>query len=538
MEESTKKVTVGQLWGFKEKLWQDDNLYSIYSFKNIAHLFLKEFLGDDILQKLTFEQIRLKYIDCFEGKGEAIDSQRKAIIADDEGKEIEIHLPPIPEIPEKEEDFFAYICKEQIGLKTEPRLCLLELYQQSSKDLREIEERISKYQEEIEKYNQHNVNTPDDDYRREILKHYINLNIDAKNEILKFITSENIKICGLEEAKVRGPLQHQLYLFQQEYCTYSYRYQRSRYDIDKLSEIANKFLDAPYPEMPKIENLYKNKPLEFYQYAQNYISNNQIIEKIKQYINENHFLNARIKILLPALEEYQRNNKVLFINLATLQIEGIFHDYCIGLGIPEESLRKASMGEKLDKIISINPNLYDFEYFKFIFPKTRNRVAHGKLFSNAEEANIISCLLILDLYDVCSRITSDDIPVNLLVNLIQEIKKDRNINKNLLKISYANLLGIICPEFYNLQGTIDLVNHKCSQNDFFDYLYEVITTSRNNPILIKYIEKILHYYRKKGIQINNWQDLFKEIQSIKATYSQIRDEVSFIEFCKAVDQQP
>ena len=524
MEElSSHKFTVSKLIEFRKKLLQDDNLYNIYSFEEISKLFLREFIGDDIFEKLTFEQIRFKYITL-------LDKTIKLIISNKKGEEKEVSLPPIP-VQEKE--FFAYVCKKYISLQKEPRLCLLELYQNASLDLREIEERVSKYEKEIEKQNRSKNDPQNDDYKVKILEHYINLNIEAKNEIIKFLTTKDIKLCTIEKASSKYELIKIPSFFQQEPYTYSYRHQPSRYDVDKLSPISNKFLDIDISEMQNLEKLYKNTQSEFYEYTEKYITDKKIIEQVRQYIEESHFLNARRYVLQPALDNYE-TNKVLFLNLTTLQIEGIFYDYCIGLGIGEESLRKASIGEKLDKIIAINPYLYDFEYFKFVFPKTRNRVAHGKLFSK-EESNQISCTLLLDLYDVCGRITSEDIPVNLLVILLKEIKEGKHTNSNLLKIYYANTQGIECPDFYNLQAIIDLVKQMCQEDNFFKYLDETII-SKNKLVINKCIKKILSSYINKDIQIDNCKKLLKKIQEGKDKAEQTKNkEVSFIEFCNALD---
>jgi hypothetical protein len=366
------------------------------------------------------------------------------------------------------------------------------------------------------------------------LRHFINLNIEAKNEIINFISSERIKSCALEQA--RGGLIEQfnpaLNLFRENIYTYSYRYHPSRYDADNLSHIANKFLDITLPEMHKLEQLYKDSPLDFYEYTHKYIAENKIIDQIKQYGEENHFLNARLNLIQPALDSYY-TNKVLFINLIPLQIEGIFYDYCIGLGIPEESLQKASIGEKLDKIIAINPNLYDFEYFKFIFPQTRNRVAHGKLFST-KESDHISCLLLLDLYHVCGHITSEDIPVNLMVNLLKKIKNRHFTNGDLLRVKYGLLEKIeYYPKFYNLEGVIDLVEDKCKEDIFFNYLGEVIRESTNDPVIIKAMKKILSSYKNNKIQIDKCIELFKEIQKIDLPNNKNVIKEGFIDFCAA-----
>ncbi|MFM7366540.1 MAG: hypothetical protein ACKO2Z_01805, partial [Sphaerospermopsis kisseleviana] len=402
------KIKIADLRQFRQKLWQDTESCLILPIEELGKLFFTEFQGNDIFNKYTFQEIRTKYIQAFH-----YDEFPAMAINTNTGGSIKVDLP---EVPTKEKDFFAFICKKYLGFNKEPRLCLLELYQNAAEDIREIEERINKYQKEIENEKRKN-NEPNkkqniqkdnsDGYTEALIKHYIEVNENAKNEIIKFITTEDIKICAIQEASKSQtfPQNGYRYSYRKEYSC-----QPSRYNKEQLSEIANKFLEFDHQKMQEIERLYRDKnnvesQLEFFRIANDYITQNNLIEKIRSHINENHFLYARKGILEPILNFYLEN-KLLCINLAPLQIEGIFHDYCEGLDVSEKLLETATIGKKLEQIVKKNPNLWDFEYFKFIFPKTRNRVAHGKLFSQEEE-NQISCLLLLDLYDVCSRITSE-----------------------------------------------------------------------------------------------------------------------------------
>lgn len=529
------KIKIADLRQFRQKVWQDTESFLILPIEELGKLFFTEFQGNDIFNKYTFQEIRTKYIQYF-----YYDESPAMAINTNTGESIKVDLP---EIPKKEKDFFAFICKKYLGFNKEPRLCLLELYQNAAEDIREIEERINKYQKEIENEKSKRKNDEpnkkqnikknnSDGYTEALIKHYIEVNENAKNEIIKFITTEDIKICAILEASKSQ-------IFPQNVYRYSYRKeyscQPSRYNKEKLSEIANKFLEFDHQKMQEIERLYRDKKnvesqLEFFRIANDYITQNNVIEKIRSHINENHFLYARKEILGPILDFYLEN-KLLFINLAPLQIEGIFHDYCVVLDVSEKLLKTATIGKKLEKIVEKNPNFWDFEYFKFIFPKTRNRVAHGKLFSQ-EEQNQISCLLLLDLYDVCSRITSEDIPVNLMVNIMKKIKSGCIYNNLLLKAKYGLIEKIeYDANFYDLEGVIDLVENKCNEDIFFNYLGEVIRKSANEPMIIKAIKKILSSYKNKKIQVDKCIELFKEIQEIDIPNNEL--EEGFINFCAA-----
>ncbi len=195
------KINISDLRKFRQKVWQDTKKCITLPIEELGKLFFKEFQGNDIFNEYTFQEIRSKYIQCFH-----YNESQALVINTNTGKSIKVGLP---EIPEKEKDFFAFICKQYLGFNKEPRLCLLELYQNAAEDIREIEKRINKYQEEMENEKRKN-NEPNkkqniqkdnsDGYTEALIKHYIEVNENAKNEIIKFITTEDIKICAIQEA--------------------------------------------------------------------------------------------------------------------------------------------------------------------------------------------------------------------------------------------------------------------------------------------------------------------------------------------------
>ena len=504
-EISFKEIKCSDLRKFRQKIWNNRELCLTFPIEELGKLFFKELLNNDIFDKYQFQEIRDKYIEHFHGNESQITVPNIST-----GEIIKVDLP---KIPEKEKDFFAYISKQYLGFKKEPRLCLLKYYQNAAEDIREIDQRINEYQNQKDIKNEKNkksesTENDSDCYTKELIEHYIKVNENAKNEIIRFITSEDIKICAIEESSKSA-------IFPQNPYTYSYReeyrYQPSRYNQEKLSKIANKFLDISCQKLKELEILHKNGNPEFYEYTYEYISEKNIVAKIKEYIQKNHFLKARENILNPILNFYEQNEFLLFLNLTPLQIEGIFHDYCIGLGVSKELLEKASIGQKLDEIVKKNPNLQDFEYFKFIFPNTRNRVAHGKLVNNLEEAREISCLLVLDLHDVCNRITTDNnIPINLMVDILKKIKDGETSNENLLKLEYGYIKNLDIPDFYNLAEEKQLAKEKCNKNSFFQYLDDTITKS-NNIYFIRTIEKIVNSLKKQNIQVSLCSELLRKI---------------------------
>ncbi len=207
----------------------------------------------------------------------------------------------------------------------------------------------------------------------------------------------------------------------------------------------------------------------------------------------------------------------MFINIIPLQIEGIFYDYCIELGIPENKLTSSSLIDKLDKIIKSNSGFYNYEYFAFRFPVIRNRVAHGRIIEE-KEIKKLSTTLLLDLYEVCREISSNNLIINKVVELIEEFKEGYQNTKNIVKIAFVVVvlqeLELEIPIFYNLERYIAQIKIEFTKNQFFDYLLELIEF--NNAIVNKGIKKIVTVLNKKPeSNKESCTRIFKKLQLLK-----------------------
>ena len=196
--EQPKELTGGDLREAQVKALKDKNIIYGCPFETIAKNFLKEFLSYAVFTKLSFNEIRDQYITIFSGS--------------------------LTETPDKEDAFYEFICLEYLGLDKEPRTCLLSLYQGATRDLLQIKENINKCnpnpegsekksaeknnkcesneeKQELKEKSSNQSNESESDYKKSLLEYYKNLNIAARDEIVEFITSEEIYELALRRAK-------------------------------------------------------------------------------------------------------------------------------------------------------------------------------------------------------------------------------------------------------------------------------------------------------------------------------------------------
>jgi hypothetical protein len=523
IKKTLKNISAREVESINREIIKNDNLF-VLSLEDIGKLFLQKFIEEDIFV-LSFKDIRDQFI---------ISSERDK-----------------NDIPKDKEKFFIYICEKYLSLGTEPRVHLLELYRNASEDLKQIEININKYEQEIKLQKQKGDNFDEvDNYKIPMLEYFIKMNIKAKDEIIFFINSEDIKFLAIEKSKKK--LSISITFPAKE--PYPYRHYPERYDIDKFSEIRNKFFwELAIDQLYELEELYKNDQPTFFNSAQEHIINHNIIDSIYQKIDTNHCLNARKNVLLPALEFYNSNKKILFLNLIALQIEGIFYDYCLELGISKQALRQASIGAKLDEINSRNPELFDFklfrftsyafEYFKFHFPLLRNKVAHGKLINlEDQECDNLACLLLLDLNFVCNLIVSYHLPVNLLVEILKKIKSGKHEISDFVKIKYTifyeenktsnkNLLEEKVLEFYHLNDTLKSIKGNLIEDPFFDYLSKVI--DKGDPVAIHGINKMITAYKQNKIREDKCRELIIKIYQLNTPKPKDTD-IRIVDFFNAI----
>ncbi len=319
--------------------------------------------------------------------------------------------------------------------------------------LRQIDRNIEKLKEDIQKIEdikkQKGYLNVEDRYKRNYINYYIKKNKQAEKDILEFL-SNKIKIPayidGLEQYIPFGGNSNFLY---HRFMSNIKQYNKNNFlylDLDnKMMELPIYILEKVKKELKK--ELYNAEEYNILEYLRAYMEHFNMIDNIKKFIDNNHFLNRRKEVLYQIFKHLDNQDYISINNMLPLQIEGLFHDYCILIGIKEKELNISALNAKLDRIKEKNSNslfAYIYEYFSFKFPIIRNRIAHGRDFNTNNEYQAIS--LIHDLYSVCQMLVDKNIELNQYIELLREINTNNNEFKNRLKL--LKYIKIPLDKFY------------------------------------------------------------------------------------------
>ena len=488
-------LTAVELFEIQKEIFNNERIFD-YSFIEIGKLFLSKLLIIDVY-KSEFITVKNEYIKSIKNN----DVKEK----------------------EKELEFYKYICLEYLYLEKEPREIIFYLYKIVSKDLEEIEKNILFLNNEFKELESKKQNMENRYYLKQI-NFYKEKNKIAKDEIIDFLINK-IKNYAIEKSQrdfFKG------YLFNSFFGEMPYRFSKasisrifgSQYDIRNLTPISNKFLDLPVRVYPEIKELYVSNKKDFFEFAKMYISeeindNESVISKIMTAVNTNHILNRRKNVLETILKHYKNEDYISVVNMLALQIEGIFHDISIELGISESQSNKTAINKLLESLNEKTQSFHYFEYYSFIFPITRNRVAHGELIEDNLEHTAI--MLILDLLPVCQFATSEDIKINKVLKLMKSIKKDK---KEQELVEFINYLDIDIPEFYNLLLRENILNYYDEEN-FWDYIESELINEGNKNINDSKMTQYVKVLKKKEIALAKCNEFFKNISKLN---DRIREE--------------
>ena len=256
----------------------------------------------------------------------------------------------------------------------------------------------------------------------------------------------------------------------------------------------------------ELEKLYRNDREKFLVELKKDFELDKTINIIQTTVSKNKRLSQRKEIIDDILDLIKNNKTQLFCNVVPQQVEGILYDYCIEYGIDENSLKNSTLGDKINLLVEKGNTEIDYEYFAFIFPLIRNRVAHGKLIEQNLDLN--SWLLLLDLKSACEWLLSDKLESNQNINFVNNLSDTTNVIE-LIKIAPIIKSGI--NEFYSdtktkLDEQKEVLRTKLLETDFpFDDV-----KPENKETVIENLREL----KKIGINDQECKKIIDKIKSL------------------------
>lgn len=399
-------------------------------------------------------------------------------------------------ISDKEDLFYKDIASYYLGLHKEPKEEYLKFLYISLDDLETIDDNIKYINNKL--LNIDNIKKSkgwlngEERYERNSLEYYRDKNKKAKNEILDFITHhlENYTLSKCSEMNA-----NRFDIMQMFIGSMPYSYSRGKvfgdifnnYDIREYSPLINKFFNVTPREYVDIKNLYHDNKKEFFTFAKLRVLN-ITIKEIKELYTKSHVISKRKKIFDTIINHYKNKDYLSVVNMLPMQIEGVFTDFCIEIGIEESKLDISSINEKLRIIVENTQSFYNFEYYSFTFPIIRNQVAHGKLIEGNLES--MATFLMLDLLPVCNLTISDDMPFIRKIKLIEEIESG-DISK---LIDYLDYIDVEIDGFYKMKDKVNLINEKYKSNEFWEMIDKKVMSSNykyfNKTSIFRFLKKL------------------------------------------------
>jgi hypothetical protein len=420
-------------------------------------------------------------------------------------------------LPENEQKFYQFIFNDKLGLEKLPRETLTDLYFSAMQDINFINEELEKLETEEKcletKKNGNQRFTDEDSNRLNMVKHYKEKNISAKNEIITFLTGEKIRNLAAKQSIKHSAILH-------SYRPAPYRYAQKRswqyngyvdyfesFGIDDFDEFSHKFSYIEKDSEPeKYEQLYslKDEPSKFDELAKWYIAKYEIIEKIKALFSKSHFLHNRKELFNTLLTHYEKEEFITFNYIVPLQIEGLFNDLCLALEKIDDSEINAgkppALNQKLKYIETKLFHCHFYEYFAFKFPIIRNNVAHGRILNDNHES--LAQNLLLDFHSICEMfVSSYHIPVMRSLSLLKEIENSIDTPpddlNNLLVEWFLYCAKTDIPAFYKADELKESCLARYESEEFWEWLNS-IKEHGNRYFDSDEIQKLAGLLKRKG----------------------------------------
>lgn len=456
-------------------LLKKDFFYENISLEKLAKKFLNDFLDIDIFQS-DFTIIKEKYMEIFKDSDYPKDSER---------------------------EFYSYILDEYLEIKSTPYQNLINILLRSQKKLNEVSIEIESLGKKLKAYEQKKLLRVEDRYNKKHIEYYLSKNKNIKEKIINFITND-IKFRAYQESKKNHQLMMVSYLPIGVNIGFSYRFMNTAY-IENFDVLTFQFGFLPNKGNDLLKDLYLRKDKkEFYEVLEYLFNEYLIFKTLNTGLDENHILNTRKRIFKSIFQHFENKDYISINNMIPLQIEGLFYDFCLLLGISEKSLEISSLNSKLDKIKEKNNKSiwWHYEYFSFKFPIIRNKVAHGRYLESDDK--LTSYLLFIDLYNVCEMITDRDIELN---QYVKYLKDEKISDKKILEL--VKFKGIELPKFYNLDKVCLEITERIKSKEFISFLNTELDDISLDKLDV-FREQVL--YLKKNFKAEKLKSIFSVLE--------------------------
>lgn len=313
------------------------------------------------------------------------------------------------------------------------------------RDLKEINDRINQINAQQSKLKPEEYEFRKLDYSKRI-------NVKAKVEIEQFLTEKSISYIKERVKDKKNWIRSQNELSKLFDCLpYDYSYYKQFYnpEYDYSTDTKYRFLlnHSPSKIQEKIE--LKSKSVEKYYADLEYNMNHEdMLNKVLSGIRNHHVLIKREEIFDTLNSLYKAERYQSFINLAVVQVEGLFYDFCFILNDEIEVENVGTLSVKAEKAFSNNLALWlsMYPYYAFDAPNFRNKIAHNGLWDSGNLKNFCN-ELVFDIYSIINAIRlSDKLPYNLFSVVLTMRNKIKSID-----ISEKDYLAVLMEIFGGAQ---------------------------------------------------------------------------------------
>ncbi len=359
-----------------------------------------------------------------------------------------------------------------------------------------------------------------EDYEFKKLDNCKRINIKAKEEIEYFLTEKAtsyVKERVADGGNWTRSSDELGSLFDRLPYSYSYYKQFYNPEYDFSTDTKYRFIlnHSPSKIKEKIEQKSVNTE-GYYSDLEFIMKQENMLKKVLNGIKNHHVLIKREEIFDTLIALYESGRYQSFINLAVLQVEGLFYDFCFILNDEVEVKDVGTLSVKAEKVFVNNPALWlsTYPYYAFDAPIFRNKIAHNGLWDSKNLKNFCNELM-FDLYSIIQAIKiSNKLPYNLLAVALMMRKEINTVEIPKEKYSFvlAELFGASQLGKFGSNGIFSILKNREQKKAILEFypiqvnntehtnLYEeccrltkVIYCEKTWDIIIEHLKQISEY---------------------------------------------